>query len=153
MFTDQTHLRTEDPGHTENNPVFIYLEAFATDDHFKRFYPEFPNLTALEAAYRKGGIGDVRVKQFLAAVLNDVLSPIRARRHEWEKKVADVYRILEEGSQKAEAKARQIAIRARRAMQIDYFENHKNIEKQQKAYLKAHAQEEAYQAYLAKQKH
>ena len=65
-------LRTEDPGHTENNPVFIYLEAFATDDHFKRFYPEFPNLAALEAAYRKGGIGDVRVKQFLAAVLYDL---------------------------------------------------------------------------------
>ncbi len=153
MFTDQTHLRAEDPGHTENNPVFIYLEAFATDDHFKRFYPEFPNLAALEAAYRKGGIGDVRVKQFLAAVLNDTLNPIRARRHEWENKVADVYQILEQGSIKAEAKAKEVTIRARRAMQIDYFENRKNIEKQQKAYLKAHKQEEAYQAYLAKQKH
>lgn len=152
MFTDPTHLRPEDPGHTENNPVFLYLEAFAKDEHFPLFYPEFHTLSELKAAYEKGGIGDVRVKRFLAEVLNLTLDPIRKKRHELEKDISYVYRVLEEGSKKAEEKARGIAIQARRAMGIDYFENRKLIEKQQKAFNKAHAQEEALAAYLAKSK-
>ena len=152
MFTDPTHLRPEDPGHTKDNPVFIYLEAFATDDHFARFYPEFKNLDELKVAYEHGGIGDVKVKKFLCAVLNDVLDPIRFKRHELEKDIASVYRILEEGTKRAQEKAHYIALRARRAMGVDYFENHKLIEKQQKAYNKAHEQEKAYAEYLAKQK-
>ena len=152
MFTDPTHLRPEDPGHTKDNPVFIYLEAFATDDHFARFYPEFKNLDELKVAYEHGGIGDVKVKKFLCAVLNDVLDPIRSKRHELEKDIASVYRILEEGTKRAQEKAHYIALRARRAMGVDYFENHKLIEKQQKAYNKAHEQEKAYAEYLAKQK-
>ena len=80
MFTDETHLNINDPGHTENNPVFIYLEAFATDEHFAKFLPEYKNLDELKAHYERGGLGDVTVKRFLAAVLNDVLEPIRQRR-------------------------------------------------------------------------
>ncbi len=152
MFTDPTHLRVEDPGHTEGNPVFIYLSAFATDEHFKKFYPEFKNLEELKAAYEKGGLGDVPVKKFLTEVLNDTLEPIRQRRHEYENNIAEVYRILAEGSQKAQAKAKETVTRVRRALGVNYFENRKMIEKQQKAYNKIHKEEEAKAAFLAKQK-
>lgn len=152
MFTDPTHLKPTDPGHTKDNPVFIYLEAFSTDEMFAKYYPEFKNLDELKAAYEHGGIGDVVVKKFLASCLNEILSPMRERRHELEKDIPHVYEILKEGSEKAYQKAEFIARRARRAMGIDYFENHKLIEKQQKAYKKAHEQQKAYEEYLAKQK-
>ena len=152
MFTDPTHLNVNDPGHTEGNPVFIYLEAFATDEHFAKYLPEYPNLEALEEHYRRGGLGDVTVKRFLVKVLNDVLEPIRQRRHEFEKDIASVYRILEEGTAKAREAAAKIAFRARRAMGINYFEDKKHIEKQQKAFNRAHEQEAKLAEYLAKQK-
>ena len=152
MYTDPLHLRPEDPGHLEGNTVFIYLEAFAKPEHFEKFPIGFKSLEELEAAYCKGGVGDVMAKKFLLAVLNDTLEPMRVRRHHWEEHIEDVYAILEQGSQKAEAKAASIALRARRAMGLDYFENRKFIEKQQKAFKRAHEQEAALAAYLAKQK-
>lgn len=152
MFTDPTHLMPSDKGHTENNPVFIYLEAFANDDHFAKYYPEFNNLEELEQAYRNGGIGDVRVKNFLFDVLNDTLKPIRERRHELENDIASVYAILDEGSEKAREKASYTLMRVRRAMGIVNFNDRKLIEKQQKAFNKAHADEAALEAYLAKSK-
>jgi tryptophanyl-tRNA synthetase len=152
MFTDPTHLKVEDPGHTDDNPVFIYLEAFAQDSHFAKFLPQYANLDALKAAYQKGGLGDVVVKRFLADVLNDVLAPIRERRAAYEKDIPGVYKILEEGSKKAEAKAAQTVLRVRRALGVDYFTDKKLIEKQSKLYQKQLAQEAAYAAYLAKQK-
>ncbi len=152
MFTDPTHLTIEDKGHTENNPVFIYLEAFAKDEHFARFYPQYPNLEALERKYREGGLGDVEVKKFLAKVINDVLNPIRKRRHELENDIPAVYKILEEGSLKAREKAMQTLRRVRRALKINYFEDKKLIEKQVKRFRKQHQDEENLRAYLAKQK-
>lgn len=152
MFTDPTHLQITDHGHTEGNPVFTYLDAFAKDEDFARFLPQYKNLDELKDHYRKGGLGDVTVKRFLANVLNGVLDPMRQRRHELEKDIPSVYRILEEGSKKAEAKAASIAFRARRAMGINYFENQKLIEKQQKAYNRAHEQQRALEEYLAKSK-
>ena len=152
MFTDPTHLMVSDPGHTEGNPVFMYLEAFAKDEHFAKYLPDYPNLDALEEHYRRGGLGDVVVKRFLASVLNDVLTPIRERRHELEKDIAGVYKVLEEGTKAAQEKAAYYGMLARRAMGINYFENRKLIEKQQKAFNKAHAQQEALAAYLAKNK-
>lgn len=151
MFTDPTHLKVEDPGHTEGNPVFIYLSAFAKDEHFRKFWPEYQNLDELKKAYEKGGLGDVPVKKFLSDVLNDVLEPMRQRRHHYEENIAEVYHILEEGSLKAEAKAHETILRVRRNLGINYFENRKLIEKQQKAYNKAHRDEEARAAFLAKQ--
>lgn len=151
MFTDPTHLKVEDPGHTENNPVFIYLSAFANDEHFAKYYPEFKNLDELKKAYEKGGLGDVPIKSFLAKVLNDTLDPIRKRRHEYENNIAEVYRVLEEGSKKAQERAHQTILRVRRALGVNYFNNAKLIEKQQKAYNKIHKDEEAKAAYLAKQ--
>ena len=152
MFTDPTHLTIEDKGHTENNPVFIYLEAFAKDEHFAHFYPQYPNLEALERKYREGGLGDVEVKKFLAKVINDVLDPIRKRRHELENDIPAVYKILEEGSLKAREKAMQTLRRVRRALKINYFEDKKLIEKQVKRFRKQHQDEENLRAYLAKQK-
>lgn len=152
MFTDPTHLKVEDKGHTENNPVFIYLDAFATEEHFKKFLPEYPNLAALKAKYENGGLGDVTVKRFLAAVLNDVLDPIRARRKEYEKDIPAVYKILEAGTEKARAKASEVVLRVRRALKVNYFEDKKFIEKQSKAFKKKLADEEKLAAYLAKQK-
>ena len=151
MFTDPTHLRPEDPGHTEGNPVFQYLEAFAREEHFQKYDTGFASLAEMEDKYRAGGLGDVAVKKFLAFVLNDTLEPMRVKRRDYESRIADVYAILEEGSRKAEEKARSIVLRARRAMGIDYFENRKFIEKQQKAFKRAHEQADAYAAYLAKQ--
>ncbi len=152
MFTDPTHLKPTDPGHTENNPVFIYLEAFSTDEMFSKYYSEFSNLGELKEAYEHGGIGDVTVKRFLAKCLNDILQPMRERRHELEKDIPHIYEILKDGTRKAQEKAAYYGLRARRAMGIDYFENHKLIEKQQKTYKKAHEQQKAFEEYLAKQK-
>lgn len=152
MFTDQTHLNVNDPGHTEGNPVFIYLSAFVKDEHFAKYWPEYKNLDELKAHYERGGLGDVPVKQFLAKVLNDTLEPMRQRRKAYENDIASVYKILEEGSAKARAKAEETVQRVERALGVNYFENRKFIEKQQKAYNKKHKDEEAQAAYRAKQK-
>ena len=123
MFTDPTHLRREDPGHTEGNPVFIYLDAFARDEHFAEFLPEYENLEALKEHYRRGGLGDVKVKKFLCDVMQAELTPIRERRAYWESRPEEVYEILKAGSARAEATAAETLREVRRAMKIDYFEN------------------------------
>ena len=107
MFTDPNHLRVEDPGNVEGNPVFIYLDAFCRDEHFEKYLPDYKNLDELKAHYTRGGLGDVKVKRFLNNVLQDELRPIRERRQEFAKDIPAVYKILEEGSRKAEAKAAQ----------------------------------------------
>ena len=152
MFTDPTHLKVEDPGHTDNNPVFIYLDAFAKDEHFAKYLPQYQNLDALKAAYQKGGLGDVIVKRFLADVLNDILEPMRARRKAYEADIPGVYKILQEGSIRAEKKAAETLSRVRRALGINYFTDQKLIEKQSKTFKKQLADEAALEAYLAKQK-
>ena len=152
MFTDPTHLTPNDPGHTKDNPVFIYLDAFAKDSHFEKYLPEYKNLDEMKAHYERGGLGDVICKKFLFNVLNDTLAPIRAKRYELEKDIPAIYKILEEGSIKARNKAMEFATKARRAMGIDYFENRKFIEKQQKAKNKEHEAYEKLQAYLNKNK-
>ena len=134
MFTDPNHLRVEDPGQVEGNPVFIYLDAFCTDEHFEKYLPEYKNLDELKAHYTRGGLGDVKVKKFLNNVLQEELEPIRQRRSEWEKKIPEVYRILEEGSKRAEACAAETLANVKRAMKINYFEDKELIEAQAKKY-------------------
>ena len=121
MFTDPTHLRVEDPGHVEDNPVFIYLEAFSTDEHFKTFLPEYANLDELKAHYRRGGLGDVKIKKFLNNIIQSELEPIRARRAEYEKDLPAVYDMLKQGSDTARNVAADTLSKVRRAMKIDYF--------------------------------
>ena len=121
MYTDPNHIRVEDPGDTKNNPVFMYLEAFSTDEHFAKFLPEFKNLEDLKNHYEQGGVGDVKIKRFLANVLNDVLTPIRERRAIYENNIDAVYKMLEEGSKKARAKSEEVLTRVREAIGIEYF--------------------------------
>lgn len=123
MFTDPTHLRKDDPGHTEGNPVFIYLDAFCQDKYFAEFLPEYANLDELKAHYQRGGLGDVTVKKFLNNVIQEELRPIRERRKEWEKRIPDVYEILRVGSEKAERVAAKTLENVRHSMRIDYFNN------------------------------
>lgn len=121
MYTDPNHIRVEDPGDTKNNPVFMYLEAFSTDEHFAKYLPEFKNLEDLKSHYEQGGVGDVKIKKFLANVLNDVLTPIRERRAIYENNIEAVYKMLEEGSKKARAKSEEVLARVRKAIGVEYF--------------------------------
>lgn len=121
MYTDPNHIRVEDPGDTKNNPVFMYLEAFSTDEHFAKYLPEFKNLEDLKTHYEQGGVGDVKIKKFLANVLNDVLAPIRERRAIYENNIEAVYKMLEEGSKKARAKSEEVLTRVRKAIGVEYF--------------------------------
>lgn len=129
MFTDPTHLRKDDPGHTEDNPVFIYLQAFAKDEHFKEFLPEYNNLDELKAHYERGGLGDVTVKKFLNNVLQTELAPIRERRKMWEAKLPEVYTILMNGCRKAETAAYETLQEVRSAMKINYFDDDNLLKK------------------------
>ncbi len=130
MFTDPNHLRVEDPGRVEGNPVFIYLDAFCRDEHFAKYLPDYRNQDELKAHYTRGGLGDVKVKRFLNSVLQEELEPIRQRRKEIAKDIPAVYRILEEGSKKARAKASETLADMKRAMKINYFEDMELIEEQ-----------------------
>ena len=115
MFTDPNHLRVEDPGQVEGNPVFIYLDAFSR--------PEYQNLDELKAHYSRGGLGDVKVKKFLNNVIQAELAPIRERRKMWESRIEDVYDLLKVGSEKARETAASTLHDVRHAMKIDYFED------------------------------
>ena len=122
MFTDPDHLRIEDPGKVEGYTVFAYLDAFATDDHFAEFLPDYKNLDELKDHYRRGGLGDVKIKKFLIKVLQTELKPIYDRRLELAKDTDAVYEILRKGTQNAQAKAAQTLAKVRHSMQIDYFD-------------------------------
>ena len=123
MYTDPEHIKVSDPGKIEGNTVFTYLDAFCTDEHFKKYLPEYNNLDELKAHYQRGGLGDVKVKKFLNSVLQEELEPIRARRKEYEKDIAYVYEILKKGSEVAQAKAAQTLAEVKAAMKINYFED------------------------------
>lgn len=123
MYTDPNHLRVEDPGNTEDNPVFIYLDAFCKDEDFAEFWPEYKNLDELKAHYQRGGLGDVKVKKFLNNVIQKELAPIRERRKLWEQKTPEVYEILRKGTLEAKEVAAQTLHNVRNAMKINYFEN------------------------------
>ena len=122
MFTDPNHIRVQDPGNVENNPVFTYLDAFCRDEHFQEFLPEYNNLAELKEHYTKGGLGDIKVKKFLNSIIQEELAPIRQRRNEWEKRIPEVYEILRAGSEIAKKKAEETLTDVRRAMKINYFE-------------------------------
>ena len=121
MFTDPTHLRREDPGHVEGNPVFIYLDAFCKDEYFAEYLPDYKNLDELKAHYQRGGLCDMVVKKFLNNVIQTELRPIRERRNDWEKRLPDVYEILKQGTAKARETAAQTLSEVKHAMRIDYF--------------------------------
>lgn len=122
MFTDPNHLKVSDPGKIEGNTVFIYLEAFVTDEMFVKYLPEYKNIKELEDHYQRGGLGDVKVKRFLSQVLNEILDPIREKRKELENNIPYVYNILKEGTEYAKKMASQTLIKVKKAMKINYFD-------------------------------
>lgn len=127
MYTDPDHIKVTDPGKLEGNAVFTYLDAFATDEHFAAFLPEYKNLGELKAHYTRGGLGDMKVKRFLNEVLQSILEPIRARRKEYEKDIPAVYDILKRGSEKAERAAAATLSDVKTAMKINYFSDEELI--------------------------
>ena len=105
MYTDPGHLRVQDPGKIEGNTVFTYLDAFCRPEHFERYLPDYPNLDELKAHYQRGGLGDVKVKRFLNAIMQETLEPIRNRRKEFSKDIPAVYEMLQKGCEVARAAA------------------------------------------------
>ncbi len=134
MYTDPLHIQVSDPGHIEGNTVFTYLDAFCKEDSFERFLPEYKDLTELKDHYKRGGLGDVKIKKFLFNVLNDELSPIRERRHSYEKDIAGVYDILKKGCMEAREKAAETLSDVKKAMKIDYFNDKDIVMEQQEKY-------------------
>jgi len=136
MYTDPNHIKITDPGNTSNNPVFIYLEAFSTDEDFKKFLPEYKNLDDLKAHYEKGGVGDVLIKKFLFEVINQIQKPIRERRAYYEEHIEEVYDILYHGSIHAKEIANQTLNEVKSAMKINYFSDKELIHKHKEKYEK-----------------
>lgn len=134
MFTDPNHLQVSDPGKVEGNPVFTYLDAFCRDEMFAEYLPEYANLEELKAHYRRGGLGDVKVKKFLNRVLEETLTPIRAKRKEWEQDIPAVYEILKKGSEFARQTAAKTLDEVKTSMKINYFEDEALIADQAEKY-------------------
>lgn len=131
MYTDPGHLQVSNPGKVEGNTVFTYLDAFCRPEHFSMFGDcfhgkkqsfDFASLDEVKAQYRAGGLGDMMIKNFLNAVLNDTLEPIRTRRAELEKDIPYVYEVLRKGSEVAREVAAQTLADVKKAMRINYFD-------------------------------
>ncbi|MGN0593541.1 MAG: tryptophan--tRNA ligase [Hominimerdicola sp.] len=129
MYTDPTHINVSDPGHTEGNPVFIYLEAFSTDEDFAKYLPEYKNLDEMKAHYEKGGLGDMKCKKFLNSVMQEMLAPIRARREEFEKDKEALLEILKKGTERAIEVSNKTVGEIRNAIGINYFNDKSFIDK------------------------
>ena len=134
MFTDPGHLRVQDPGKIEGNTVFTYLDAFCKPEHFEKYLPDYPNLDELKAHYQRGGLGDVKVKRFLNAIMQEELEPIRSRRKEFEKDIPAIYNILKKGSEVAREAAADTLSDVRKAMKINYFDDDELIAEQSKKF-------------------
>ena len=134
MFTDPGHLKVSDPGKIEGNTVFTYLDAFCKPEDFGKYLPEYAGLDELKEHYRRGGLGDVKVKRFLEAILQEELEPIRKRRKELEQDIEGIYRILEEGCNVARETAAQTLKEVREAMKINYFSDRELIAEQASRY-------------------
>lgn len=130
MYTDPTHLQVNDPGHLEGNTVFTYLDAFATDEQVARYTKDYQTLQEMKDHYTRGGLGDMKCKKLLMAVLQEALEPIRQRRAEYEKDIPMVYDILRKGCEVAREAAANTMDEVRCAMKINYFQDRDLIEEQ-----------------------
>ena len=134
MYTDPNHIKVTDPGNVEGNSVFTYLDAFAKDEDFARFCPDYKNLDEMKDHYKRGGLGDVKVKRFLLAVLEQELAPIRDKRKQYEKDIPAVYEILKKGTEAARVEAAKTLDEVRAAMRINYFDDAELIRSQQEKF-------------------
>lgn len=135
MYTDPNHIKVSDPGTVEGNTVFTYLDAFSRPEHFERYWPDYANLDELKAHYRRGGLGDMKVKKFLAAIMQEELEPIRKRRQEFQKDIPVVYEMLKKGCEVARETAASTLSEVRKAMKIDYFDDETLIAEQAKRFM------------------
>ena len=119
-FTDPNHIRISDPGRVEGNVVFAYLDAFCHEEHFAKYLPEYKSLEELKNHYRRGGLGDVKIKLFLNNILQEVLQPIREKRAQLEKNVDAIYEMLFKNGQKAREVAKQTLQKMKEKMGINY---------------------------------
>ncbi len=122
MYTDPNHIRVDDPGKVEGNVVFTYLDVFCREDSFEKYLPEYKNLDELKDHYRRGGLGDMKIKKFLNNILQEELAPIREKREELEKNPEYVYKVLKDGTEKARKKARETLKEVKKAMMLNYFD-------------------------------
>ena len=134
MYTDPDHLRVQDPGKVEGNPVFTYQDAFCRPEHFGLYLPEYPNLDELKAHYQRGGLGDMKVKGFLNSIMQETLEPIRNRRKEFEKDIPAIYDMLKKGCDAAREVAAATLDDVRKAMKINYFDDAELIAEQVKKF-------------------
>ena len=134
MFTDPNHLNVSDPGTVEGNAVFTYLDAFSCDEHFAKYLPDYQNLDEMKEHYRRGGLGDMKCKKLLNSILNEMLEPIRQRRHELEQDIPEIYNILKKGTEQAREVGAQTMDEVRKAMRIDYFNDAELIRQQAEAF-------------------
>ena len=134
MYTDPDHLRVQDPGKVEGNPVFTYLDAFCRPEHFGLYLPEYPNLDELKAHYQRGGLGDMKVKGFHNSIMQETLEPIRNRRKEFEKDIPAIYDMLKKGCDAAREVAAATLDDVRKAMKINYFDDAELIAEQVKKF-------------------
>ena len=134
MYTDPDHLRVQDPGKVEGNPVFTYLDAFCRPEHFGLYLPEYPNLDELKAHYQRGGLGDMKVKGVLNSIMQETLEPIRNRRKEFEKDIPAIYDMLKKGCDAAREVAAATLDDVRKAMKINYFDDAELIAEQVKKF-------------------
>jgi tryptophanyl-tRNA synthetase len=125
MYTDPNHIQVSDPGDTKNNPTFLYLDAFSCAEHFQKYLPDYANLDELKAHYERGGLGDMKVKKFLNAVMQETLEPIRLRREELAKDIPAIWDMLYKGSEVARAAAQETLSEVKAAMKINYFADRK----------------------------
>ena len=134
MYTDPNHIRVEDPGQIEGNTVFTYLDAFCRPEHFDRYWKDYANLAELKAHYQRGGLGDMKVKKFLTAIMQEELEPIRTRRKEFEQDIPAIYDMLKKGCEVAREQAAQTLDEVRRAMKINYFDDAELIAEQSRKF-------------------
>ena len=134
MYTDPDHIKVSDPGKIEGNTVFTYLDAFCRKDHFERYLPDYAGLDELKEHYKRGGLGDVKIKKFLNSVLQEELEPIRAKRKELEQNIPYVYEVLKKGTAAAKAKAESTLSEVKAAMKINYFDDTELITAQTEKY-------------------
>ncbi|OOQ93153.1 tryptophan--tRNA ligase [Bacillus cereus] len=112
MYTDPNHIRVEDPGNVENNTVFTYLDAFCLDKL---------HLEEMKEHYKRGGLGDVKVKRYLNDILQAELEPIRNKRNYYEKHLDFVFEVLKRGSLNARSVAAETLLEVREAIGINFF--------------------------------
>ena len=122
MYTDPNHIKVSDPGKVEGNVVFTYLDVFCKEDSFEKYLPEYKSLDELKDHYRRGGLGDMKIKAFLNDVLQEELKPIREKREELAKNPEYVYSVLKQGTENARKKAAETLKEVKKAMMLDYFE-------------------------------